>query len=276
MPPSIPAVVYASVAAVSTGALFAAAIIPAFIMTIALVVTVFLWSRRRPDLVGEPYNRSAVRRAVVRAIPPLGAPVIILGGILGGFFTPTEAAGIGALYMLLLAVSYRTLKLRDIALIFRDTAVITGQIMLIIGASSLLSWILAREQVPQAVAEALVSLTDNPLVFLLIINVLLLLLGMLLEPTSALLIVTPILLPVAVEFGVDPIQLGSIIIFNLMIGLITPPMGGVAFVMSSVTGIPLERVFKGAAFYLPAMLVVLLLITYVPALTLWLPEAIGL
>ena len=276
MPPSIPAVVYASVAAVSTGALFAAAIIPAFIMTIALVVTVFLWSRRRPDLVGEPYNRSAVRRAVVRAIPPLGAPVIILGGILGGFFTPTEAAGIGALYMLLLAVSYRTLKLRDIALIFRDTAVITGQIMLIIGASSLLSWILAREQVPQAVAEALVSLTDNPLVFLLIINVLLLLLGMLLEPTSALLIVTPILLPVAVEFGVDPIQLGSIIIFNLMIGLITPPMGGVAFVMSSVTGIPLERVFNGAAFYLPAMLVVLLLITYVPALTLWLPEAIGL
>ena len=276
MPPSIPAVVYASVAAVSTGALFAAAIIPALLMTIALVVTVFLWSRRRPDLVGEPYNRSAVRRAVVRAIPPLGAPVIILGGILGGFFTPTEAAGIGALYMLLLALSYRTLKLRDIALIFRDTAVITGQIMLIIGASSLLSWILAREQVPQAVAEALVSLTDNPLVFLLIVNVLLILLGMLLEPTSALLIVTPILLPVAVEFGVDPIQLGSIIIFNLMIGLITPPMGGVAFVMSSVTGIPLERVFKGAAFYLPAMLVVLLLITYVPAITLWLPEAIGL
>jgi len=276
MPPSIPAIVYASVAAVSTGALFAAAVIPAFIMTLALIVTVFLWSRRRPDLVGDPYNWSAVRRATLRAVPALGAPVIILGGILGGFFTPTEAAGIGAIYMLLLAFSYRTLSRRDLYLIFRDTAVITAQIMLIIGASALLSWILAREQVPQRVAESLVGLTENPIVFLLIINVLLLFLGMLLEPTSALIIVTPILLPVALQFGVDPLQLGSIIIFNLMIGLITPPMGGVCFVLSSVTGIPLERVFKGAAFYLPAMIVVLLLITYVSAVTLWLPGAIGL
>jgi tripartite ATP-independent transporter DctM subunit len=206
----------------------------------------------------------------------MGAPVIVLGGILGGFFTPTEAAGIGAMYMLLLALSYRTLRMRDIAAIFRDTAVITGQIMLIIGASTLLGWILAREQVPQMVAEGLLTFTDNPVVFLLIVNVLLIVLGMMLEPTSALIIITPILLPVAVEFGIDPLHLGAIIIFNLMIGLLTPPMGGVVFVLSSVTGIPVERVFKGAAIYLPAMLLVLLLITYVPALTLWLPEAIGL
>jgi tripartite ATP-independent transporter DctM subunit len=245
-------------------------------MTLALVVTVYLWSRNRPDLVGDPYNWAATRRAILRALPPVGAPIIILGGILGGYFTPTEAAGIGALYMLLLAVSYRTMRLRDLALIFRDTAVITGQIMLIIGASALLSWILAREQVPQTVAESLLGLTDNPIVFLMILNLLLLLCGMFLEPTSALLIITPIILPVAVQFGVDPIQLGSIIIFNLMIGLLTPPLGGVAFVLSSVTGIPVERVFRGAAFYLPAMIIVLLLITYIPALTLWLPEAIGL
>jgi tripartite ATP-independent transporter DctM subunit len=276
MPPSIPAIIYASVALVSTGALFAAAVIPALLMTAALVVTVFLWSRSRPDLVGEPYSLPAVRRAAVRAIPALGAPVIILGGILGGFFTPTEAAGVGALYMLLLALSYRTMGVRDFVVIFRDTAVISAQIMLIIGASALLSWILAREQVPQAVATALLGLTDNPAVFLLVVNVLLILLGMLLEPTSALLIITPILLPVAVQFGVDPLQFGSIMIFNLMIGLLTPPMGGVAFVLSSVTGIPVERVFRGAAFFLPAMIVVLLLITYVPALTLWLPEVIGL
>jgi tripartite ATP-independent transporter DctM subunit len=276
MPPSIPAIVYASVAAVSTGALFAAAVLPAFIMTLALVVTVFLWSRRRPDLVGDPYNWSAVRRASVRALPPIGAPVIILGGILGGYFTPTEAAGVGAIYMLLLAFSYRTLKPRDVYLIFRDTAVISAQIMLIIGASALLSWILAREQVPQKVAESLVGLTENPFVFLLIVNVLLIFLGMLLEPTSALIVVTPILLPVALQFGVDPLQLGSMIIFNLMIGLMTPPMGGVVFVLSSVTGIPLERVFKGAAFYLPAMVFVLILITYVSAVTLWLPGVLGL
>lgn len=276
MPPSIPAVVYASVAAVSTGALFAAAVIPAILMTAALVITVFLWSRRRPDLVGEPYNWAATRRALVRALPPMGAPVLILGGILGGFFTPTEAAGIGALYMLLLALSYRTMGLRDTALIFRDTAVITGQIMLIIGASALLSWILAREQVPQTVAEALLGLTDNPIVFLLIVNFMLLIVGMILEPTSALIIITPIILPIAVQFGVDPIQLGSIIIFNLMIGLLTPPMGGVVFVLSSVTGIPVHKVFRGAAFFLPPMIIVLLLITYIPALTLWLPKVIGL
>jgi tripartite ATP-independent transporter DctM subunit len=276
MPPSIPAVVYASVAAVSTGALFAAAVIPATLMTAALVAVVYLWSRRRPDLVGQSYNWSAVRRAVLRALPPMGAPVLILGGILGGFFTPTEAAGIGALYMLVLAFSYRTVTIRQLGVIFRDTGVITAQIMLIIGASSLLSWILAREQVPQAVASAMLGLTDNPLIFLLIINVVLVFLGMILEPTSALLIITPILLPVAVEFGVDPVQFGSIVIFNLMIGLLTPPMGGVCFVLSSVTGIPVEKVFRGAAFYLPAMIIVLLLITYVPALTLWLPDLLGL
>ena len=275
MPPSIPAVVFASVAAVSTGGLFAAAVIPAFLMTLALIVVVLIWARRRPDLVGDPYDRSEVRRAFFRALPAMGAPVLILGGILGGFFTPTEAAGVGALYMLLLAFSYRTLTFKGLGLIFRDTAVITAQIMIIIGASALLSWILAREQVPQRVAEALVGLTDNPLVFLLIINVLLLILGMLLEPTSALIIVTPILLPVALSFGVDPLQLGSIVIFNLMIGLMTPPMGGVIFVLSSVTDIPIERVFRGAAFYLPAMFVVLLLITYVPAITLWLPQLLG-
>jgi tripartite ATP-independent transporter DctM subunit len=206
----------------------------------------------------------------------MGAPVLILGGILGGFFTPTEAAGIGALYMLLLAFSYRTVTIRQLGVIFRDTGVITAQIMLIIGASSLLSWILAREQVPQAVASAMLGLTDNPLIFLLIINVVLVFLGMILEPTSALLIITPILLPVAVEFGVDPVQFGSIVIFNLMIGLLTPPMGGVCFVLSSVTGIPVEKVFRGAAFYLPAMIIVLLLITYVPAMTLWLPDVLGL
>lgn len=276
MPPSIPAVVYASVAAVSTGALFAAAVIPAILMTLALVVVVYLWARRRPDLVGQPYNWAAVRRAVLRALPPMGAPVLILGGILGGYFTPTEAAGIGALYMLMLAFSYRTVTFRDLAIIFRDTAVITAQIMIIIGASTLLSWILAREQVPQHVAEALLGITDNPAIFLLIINLLLIFLGMILEPTSALLIITPILLPVAIQFGIDPVQFGSIVIFNLMIGLLTPPMGGVCFVLSSVTGIPVEKVFKGAAFYLPAMLLVLLMITYIPFLTLWLPKALGL
>lgn len=276
MPPSIPAVVYASVAAVSTGALFAAAVVPAALVTVALVATVWIWARRRPDLVGAPYDWGTTRRALLRALPPMGAPALILGGILGGWFTPTEAAAIGALYMLVLAFTYGTVRAHQLMIIFRDTASITAQIMLIIGASALLSWILAREQVPQTVAEMLLGFTDNPLVFLLVINIVLIFLGMILEPTSALLIVTPILLPVAVAFGIDPLQFGSIVIYNLMIGLITPPMGGVAFVLSSVTAIPVDRVFRGAAIYMPALLAVLLLISYVPGLTLWLPTAIGL
>jgi tripartite ATP-independent transporter DctM subunit len=178
--------------------------------------------------------------------------------------------------MLLLAMAYRSMSVRDVTLIFRDTAVVSAQIMMIIGASALLSWILAREQVPRMVAEALPALTDNPLVFLLIINVVLLGLGMLLEPTSALLITTPILLPVAVEFGIDPLQFGAIVIFNLMIGLLTPPMGGVCFVLSSVTGIPLTKVFRGALLYFPALLACLAIVTYIPEVTLWLPRALGL
>jgi tripartite ATP-independent transporter DctM subunit len=203
------------VAAVSTGAL-SAAVIPAFLMTIALVITVYIWALRKPQFRGAPYDWPAVRRSLVRSLPPMGAPVIILGGILGGFFTPTEAAGIGALYMLALALTYRSVTRRDVALIFRDTAVVSAQIMLIIGASALLSWILAREQVPQTIAEGLAGLSDDPFVFLLIINVVLLGLGMLLEPTSALLITTPILLPVAVSFGIDPLQFGSIRVLRLV------------------------------------------------------------
>jgi tripartite ATP-independent transporter DctM subunit len=276
MPPSIPAVVYASVALVSTGALFAAAVIPAALVTISLAITVWVWARWHPEFTGAPYDWNKAVRALIRALPPMGAPALILGGILGGWFTPTEAAAVGALYMLLLSLSYRTVRFHDLVIIFRDTASITAQIMLIIGASSLFSWILAREQVPLHVANALTNLTDNPFVFLLVINGALIVLGMILEPTSALLIITPILLPVARQFGIDPLQFGSIVIFNLMIGLITPPMGGVAFVLSSVTSIPVEKVFRGALIYMPALIVVLLMISYIPALTLWLPGVVGL
>ncbi len=276
MPPSIPAVIYGSVAAVSVGALFAAAVIPAVLMSIGMALMVWWWARKRPDLVGAPYDWPVVRRAVWRALPAMGAPVLILGGILGGYFTPTEAAGVGAVYMLVLALSYRTLKLKNIALIFRDTAAISGQIMLIIGASALLSWILSRERVPELFASAILEFTDQKWVFLLLINLMLIILGMILEPSSALIILVPILLPVATQFGIDPVHFGSIVVFNLMLGLLTPPMGGVVFVLSSVTRIPIERVFRGVAYFIPVMLVVLLLIAYVPAITTWLPGVLDL
>lgn len=276
MPPSIPAVIYGSVAAVSIGALFAAAVLPALIMSAAMIAMVWWWSRKNPGFEGEPYNWPVVRRAVWRALPAMGAPVLILGGILSGWFTPTEAAAVGAVYMLAIALSYRSLKLKDIALIFRDTAAISGQIMLIIGASALLSWILSRERVPEMFANAILEFTDDKWVFLLLVNVMLIVLGMVLEPSSAIIILVPILLPVAIEFGVDPVHFGSLIVFNLMLALLTPPMGGVVFVLSSVTRIPIERVFRGVAYFLPAMVLVLILITYVPAVTTWLPGLFNL
>lgn len=276
MPPSIPAIVYSAVGAVSTGALFAAAVVPAFILAGALAVTVFIWSLTRPDLRGEPFDRRTLGRAFVKALGPMGAPVIILGGILGGFFTPTEAAGIGAIYIIAVGFLSGTLRLPDLPGIFRDAALTTAQIMIILGASALLGWILAREQVPQHVAEALLGFTDNQAVFLLIANGLLLVLGMILEPTSALVIVVPILLPVAVEFGIDPLHFGVIVILNLMIGLLTPPIGGVLYVLSSVTDIPVEKVFRGTAMFLIPLFIVLGIVTYLPDISMALPRALGL
>ncbi|KHL19348.1 tripartite ATP-independent transporter DctM subunit [Mumia flava] len=276
MPPSIPAVVFASVAIVSTSALFAAAIVPALLICVALAVYVFFWARGHEELRSEEFSWREVRSTLVGGLGALFAPVIILGGILGGYFTPTEAAAVGAVYMLLLGFLYRSLKLRDLPKVFADTAATTAAIMVILGASSLLGWILAREQVPQNVASAFLELTDSTFVFLIIVNLLLLVLGAVIEPTSALVISVPVLLPVATQLGVDPVHFGVIVVLNLMIGLMTPPIGGVLFVLSSVTKTPVSTVFSGVAPFLVPLLAVLLIVTFVPALSLWLPTLLGL
>jgi len=276
MPPSIPAIVYSAIGAVSTGALFAAAVGPALLLSLSLAISVFIWAWSRPEFRGDPFNWRTARRALVRATGPMGAPVIILGGILGGYFTPTEAAAIGALYMIVLGFIYGTLKLPDLIGVLRETAVTTAGIMIILGASALLGWILAREQAPQKVAEAMLSVSDSPIVFLLIVNLLLIMLGMVLEPTSALVISVPILLPIATEFGIDPVHFGVIVILNLMIGLLTPPVGAVLFVLSSVTGISVEKVFRGTAPFLIPLIIVLLIVTFWSGLTTTLPTMLGL
>ncbi|OQO95189.1 C4-dicarboxylate ABC transporter permease [Saccharomonospora piscinae] len=276
MPPSIPAVIYASLAAVSTGALFAASVVPAFLMASALAITVFLWARRQSSLESQPFDWGRLRSTFVRVIGPLFTPVIILGGILGGVFTPTEAAAVGAAYVLVLGLLYRKVRPRDLGTILRDTAATTASITLILGASGLLAWILAREQVPAAVAEFMLGVTDNQVVFLLMVNVLLIFLGAVLEGTSVLVITVPILLPIAVEFGVDPLHFGVIAIINLMIGLLTPPIGAVLYVLSPVTGLPVHEVFRGTAPFLIPLFAVLLLVTFVPSVVTFLPGLLGL
>lgn len=270
MPPSIPAVVYASVAAVSTGALFAASVVPAFLVAAALIVYVWFWCRNKRFLGTHPLCWAEIVRTGKRALAPLLTPVIILGGILGGVFTPTEAAAVGCAYMLVLGFATRSLRVAQLVRIFRDAAVTSAAIMVIIGSATLLGWIMAREQVPARIAEWMTGMTGGATSFLLLSVVLLVVLGTIMEPTSALVLSVPILLPVATSYGVDPVHFGVITVMTLMIGLLTPPVGPVGFVLSSVTGIPVREVFRGFLPFMVPLVVVVLLIIFFPGLA-WTP-----
>jgi len=276
LPPSIPAVIYAVTAGVSVGGLFLAGIGPAILLVLVLSVTVWITMRKRNDL---KLDRASLRTKVTttaKALPGMGTAVIILGGILGGVFTPTEAAGIAVAYMMILTVVYKRLTRESLGRIFRDTTVTAGSILLIVTGASLFGWVLARERVPQIAAEFFLGVTDNPWVFLLLLNVLLLIVGAVLEPTAAILIIVPVLAPVALAFGLDPLHVGMIIIFNLLLGLLTPPVGLVIFVLSSVTDVPVKDVIRGIVpVYIP-LLITLMILTFVPIISTFLPSLFGL
>ena len=272
MPPSIPAIIFAVSAGVAVDKLFLAGVIPALILAAILCVYVFVHVSWHPLPPSTEMESIGLGRAFLDALPVLFTPVFILGGILGGVFSPTEAAAFSTLYLLLLSVLYRTLSLKSFVTVLQQTTATTGTIMIIVAAAGLFGWIIAREQGPQAVKDALMYLTTDRLVFLLLLNLFLLVLGTLLEPVAALLIMVPILLPVTKEFGIDPLHLGMVMIFNLVIGLLTPPVGLVLYVLSSVTGAPIQRVIKGTIPFLVPLVIVLLLITYIPGISTWLPE----
>ncbi|KGH45072.1 TRAP transporter large permease [Modestobacter sp. VKM Ac-2977] len=276
MPPSIPAVIFAGLAAVSTGGLFAASVVPALLMAFGLCVVVFFLVRKQPDIVRTDFS---MRQLVVtgrRVIGPILAPVIILGGILGGFFTPTEAAAVGVAYMLVLCLAYRSLKVRELPKVLTETVTTTGAIMLIVSSASLLGYILARERVPQMLAENVFGFTENATVFLLMTAILMLVLGTVVDPTAVLVLVVPILLPISASFGVDPIVLGVLMIVALMIGLLTPPVGTVLYVLSSVAETKVSEVFRGCLPFIVPLVVILGLIIAFPDAVLWLPGVLGL
>ena len=276
MPPSIPAIIYAVTAGVSVGGLFFAGVVPALVLAAALMVHAYVHVRRHPIPKSGPEVREHWLWVTLAAAPVLMTPVIILGGILGGVFTPTEAAAAAVMYMLFLGVCYRTLTLAKLYKVLLDTCATTGMIMLIVAAASLFGWVIAREQGPQMVADALLQLTSDPYMFLILVNVFLLFVGMLLEPTAALLICVPVLLPVASHFQIDPLHLGIVMILNLVIGLITPPVGLVLYVLSSVTGINLKTVMQGMIPFLFPLMFTLAVVTFVPTVSLWLPRWLGL
>ena len=271
MPPSIPAIVYAVSAGVSVGALFFAGVLPALVLTSILCIFVYRDARKNPLREEAITQNTPVNKAILSALPVLLTPVIILGGILGGIFTPTEAAAAAVMWVLILSVFYRSLSVKSFRGVLVKTATTTGSIMLIVAAAGLFGWVIAREQGPQAVTQAMLQFTDNPIVFLLLINVVLLITGMILEPVAGLLITVPVLLPAAIEFGIDPLHLGIVMILNLVLGLLTPPVGLVLYVLSSVTGSSVQTVTRGTVPFLIPLLITLLIITFVPAFSLWLP-----
>lgn len=266
IPPSIPAVIYSVTAGVSVTALFFAGIIPAVLMTLLLIGYVFVVSRRNSSAIGEPAPGPEQSRwlLLLKVLPVLGAPVVVLGGILGGIFTPTEASAAGVLYIMLVGLAYRSISLRKIRDALITTTSTAASIMFIVVGAALFGWVLAREQIPQALADAFLSLTENPYVFMFLLLVLLLLVGAILEPTAAILIMVPVLAPMAGDFGIDPVHMGVVVVLTLMIGLITPPVGLVLFVLNSVTGYGVGQVMRGVAPFYTVMLTVLLITAFVP------------
>ena len=276
MPPSIPAVIYAGLAGVSTGALFAASVVPALLMAAGLCVVVFLWVRRDDNIKRTEFSWSRVRETGTRVILPMLAPVIILGGILGGYFTPTEAAAVGALYMALLGFAYGTLKVRDLPKILVESTVTTASIMLIVASANLLGYIFARERVPQDISELMLGITDDTSIFLLLVLLLSLVLGTALDAIAVLTLTVPILLPIAAQYDVDPIALGVLMILSQMIGLLTPPVGTVIFVLQAIAKAKTSEVFWGALpFMVPLTLICVAIILW-PDAILYLPQKLGL
>lgn len=276
MPPSIPAVVYAGLAAVSTGALFAASVVPALLMALGLCIVVFILVRRDPNIVHTGFDRAELVRTTKRVLPTLGAPVLILGGILGGLFTPTEAAAVGTAYMILLGLAYRALPWHVVKRILVEATLVTGAVMLIVASANLLGYIFARERVPQQAAQWVLGLTENPTVFLLLVLVLSFVLGTALDAIAVLTLTTPILLPIALSYDVDPIALGVLMIISQMIGLLTPPVGTVVFVLQAITRTTMGEVFRGSLPFLVPLVLLCLAIIFWPDAILYLPQRLGL
>ena len=276
MPPSIPAVIYAGLAAVSTGALFAASVIPALLMAAGLCIVVWVLVKRMPNVTKGRFDRAELAASTKGVLLPLVAPIIILGGILGGFFTPTEAAAVGVVYIILVGLLQRSLSMKSFIKALTETVTTTASIMIIVASASLLGYILAKERLPQMLTELVFAISDSPTVFLILVAVLMLILGTVIDATAILVLTVPIILPIGNQIGVDPIVLGVLMILSLMIGLLTPPVGTVLFVTAAVSKTRIGEVFRGSLPFIIPLLVICVLIIAFPSAVMWLPGVLGL
>ncbi len=275
IPPSLPMVVYGVMASASVGQLFTAGFIPGILMAIALMLMVAWYAKRRNYPRDKRFSIRLLGTTFKRAFLSLMTPIIIVGGILTGAFTPTEAAISASVYALILGVFvYRTLTPKRLFHVSMDTIETSAIILFIVAAASIFAWILTSNRVTEQFADILMGMTQNPLLILLMLNVVLFIVGCFMETVAAITILVPVLLPIAEGVGVDPVHFGVIMVLNLMIGLLTPPVGMVLYVLSRVAGISFERCSAATLPFLFPLLVVLALITFVPTFSMWLPTLI--
>jgi tripartite ATP-independent transporter DctM subunit len=279
IPPSLIMIVYALVeGGVSIGALFMAGFIPGVAIGLFQMITAYVIAlRRNYPRYDKPFNWPEFGRVTKRAVLPLLTPVIIMGGILGGVFTPTEAAAVADLYALIIGfLVLRTLKFSDLPAIFLRTCVTTSTVFLIFCMGKVLVVLVTINQIPQQLSEVLIAISSSPAVFLLLINVILLVIGCFMEVGVAIIILVPILSPIAASFGIDPLHFAMIVVVNLCIGLITPPLGVVLFVACGIANLSMEKITRDILPFVFAVLLVLIMVTYWPAFTLTIPRLTGL
>ena len=260
----------------SVAALFMAGYLPGILWGIACMIVIYLIAKKRGYRSSSSFTLKEKWNIFFQSLPCLFLIILVIGGIIGGIFTATEGSVVAVVYSLILSLFvYKSIRLRDLPQILKDSAQMTGIIIFLIGVSSIMSWVMAFTNIPSAVSSGLLSVSDNKYVIFLMINVILLVVGTFMDMTPACLIFTPIFLPVCLALGMNPVHFGIMMIFNLCIGTITPPVGTTLFVGVRVGGVLIETVFRQLLIYFAAIFLVLMLVTYIPVISLWLPGLLG-
>lgn len=278
IPPSNTLIIYALASGgTSIGALFMAGYVPGILWGVSCMVVVWLYARKHPELKPKAWARpSELFAAFLQALPSLTLIIVVIGGIITGFFTPTEGSAVAVVYSLFLAFVYRAVKVKDLPAILITATRTSSVVIFLIGVSSIMSWVMSFTKIPQLLADSLFGWTDSKFFVLLIMMIVLLIIGIPLDPTPAVLIFTPIFLPIAMDFGIHPVHFGIMMVFNLSIAVISPPSAPVLFVGAQVAGVKLESVIARLMPFFLVLIGLLLVITFVPELSLWLPRATGL
>lgn len=277
IPPTSAFIVYSTIAGgVSISALFMAGYVPGILMGLVVMLIAYFYAKKNNYPISEKVAPKQALKIALEAIPSLLLILIVIGGIIGGIFTATEGAGIAVLYCLILSIIYRSITVKSFLEILLKSACTSGMILFLISASSAMAWVMSYTGIPVAISNALLSVSDNKYVIFLLMNIILLIVGTFMDITPACLIFTPIFLPIATSLGMHPVHFGVVLVFNMCLGTMTPPVGSVLFISCGINNISMEEVIPKLLPYIIGLIALLLVITYVPALSLALPKLLGL